>query len=104
MRVTVIREDGFISVDGEGYHGIDLTSMGSTWAIQWYETWGEVEDNNPTTPNVRIEDISIIQPYLDKFDIRKAELVAEAAAELLVAQVAWDALSPEDQAKAGPRP
>ena len=101
MRLTVIREDGFISVDGENYNEIDLSDMGTTWAIQWYDTWGEVEDDDPLTPNERIEDETLVQPYVDKWTARKAAVAAEA---LVAAQAAWDALTDEEKEEAGPRP
>jgi hypothetical protein len=44
MRITVIPEDEVVSIDGEVYSGIDLSSLDSTiHAIQWYDTDGEVE-------------------------------------------------------------
>jgi hypothetical protein len=44
MRVTVIPSDGLVSIDGEGFSGIDLSSLASSiHAIQWYDTEGEVE-------------------------------------------------------------
>ena len=101
MRLTVIREDGFISVDGENYNEIDLSDMGTTWAIQWYDTWGEVEGDDPLTPNERIEDETLVQPYVDKWTARKAAVAAEA---LVAAQAAWDALTDEEKEEAGPRP
>ena len=107
MRLTVIREDGFISVDGENYNEIDLSDMGTTWAIQWYDTWGEVEDDDPLTPNERIEDETLVQPYVDKWTARKAAVAAEvlvAAEDLVAAQAAWDALTDEEKEEAGPRP
>ena len=104
MRLTVIREDGFISVDGENYNEIDLSDMGTTWAIQWYDTWGEVEDDDPLTPNERIEDETLVQPYVDKWTARKAAVAAEAAEALAAAQAAWDAMTDVEKEEAGPRP
>lgn len=43
MRLTIIRSDGFISVDGTGYT-VDLSTLDSTvHAVQWYDTQGEIE-------------------------------------------------------------
>ena len=44
MRVTVIPEDGFVSVDGEGYSDLDLSfTPYEVHALQWYDTDGEIE-------------------------------------------------------------
>jgi hypothetical protein len=44
MRVTIVPQDGFVSVDGEGYTGINLSSLDSNiHAVQWYDTEGDVE-------------------------------------------------------------
>jgi hypothetical protein len=44
MRITVIPQDGVVSIDGESYAGIDLSNLDSTvHAIQWHDTEGEVE-------------------------------------------------------------
>ena len=44
MRVTVIPEDGFVSVDGEGYSGLDLSFIPQeVHALQWYTDEGEIE-------------------------------------------------------------
>lgn len=44
MKVTIIRVDGFVSVDGRGFGGLDLTFMpGDVRAVQWDGDAGEVE-------------------------------------------------------------
>jgi hypothetical protein len=44
MRITIIPEDGRVSINGVGYSGIDLSLIDSSiHAIQWYDTEGEVE-------------------------------------------------------------
>lgn len=44
MRVSIIKDDNMVVVDGYGISGIDLSSMPSNVsAVQWYETYGEVE-------------------------------------------------------------
>jgi hypothetical protein len=50
MRVTIIPSDGFVSVDGEGYSGLDLSFIDSSiHAVQWYGESGEVEIKNILT-------------------------------------------------------
>ena len=44
MRITVIPEDGTVSIGGVGYSGIDLSPIDpSVHAVQWYDTDGEIE-------------------------------------------------------------
>ena len=44
MRITVIPSDKRVVIDGVGYNKIDLSSLDSSiHAIQWYDTYGEVE-------------------------------------------------------------
>lgn len=43
MRLTLIRTDEFISIDGTGYK-VDLSSIDQNiHAVQWYENYGEIE-------------------------------------------------------------
>lgn len=50
MRAVIIPEDGFCSVDGVGFDGVDMTSMASeVHAVQWYGTYGEIEIQDPVT-------------------------------------------------------
>ena len=44
MRITVIANDGMVSIDGKIFDQLDLSALDSTiHAIQWYDTEGEVE-------------------------------------------------------------
>jgi hypothetical protein len=44
MRATIVPENGRVIIDGESYDDIDLSSVDSSiHAIQWYDTYGEVE-------------------------------------------------------------
>jgi hypothetical protein len=99
MKITVIKQDGFVSVDGEGYSEIDLSALdsvsmlGSTVrAIQWYETFGDVEfgnSQNQVVANFRIQDFTQFNWILEAFNLRKAEVLAEQArieAEILAKQ------------------
>lgn len=44
MRLTINVPDSFISVDGEGYHELDVTELDNTiHAIQWDGSFGEIE-------------------------------------------------------------
>lgn len=89
MRVTIILADGFVSVDGEGYSGLDLSFMDADiHALQWYETEGEIErkDNRGrVVANEPITDMTPYQPALDAWQVAKdaaeqSELAPEPAA------------------------
>jgi hypothetical protein len=44
MRVTIIPEDGFVSIDDEGYNALDLSFIPyEVHALQWYDDEGEIE-------------------------------------------------------------
>lgn len=43
MRVTIIPEDKFVAKDGVGYDNLDFTIDPAIHAVQWYDTWGEIE-------------------------------------------------------------
>ena len=84
MRVTIIPTDGFVSVDGEGYSGLDLTFMDSDiHALQWYETEGELEIQDArgrVIENRPIDSLEPYQPALDAWQAAKDAAEAEAAA------------------------
>jgi hypothetical protein len=84
MRVTIIPVDGFVSVDGMGLSGLDLSFMDvSVHAVQWYETHGEIEVKDPATgrmiANEVITSIDAFQPAIDAWQVVKT---AQEAAEL----------------------
>jgi len=75
MRITIIPNDGFVSVDGEGYGELDLSFMDSSiHALQWYETEGEIERKDNRGRVVVNEEITDITPYqqaLDEWQVAK---------------------------------
>ena len=87
MRVTIIRKDGFISVDGIGFGGLDLSFLPSNLhAVQWYETVGEVETYEPhpykvvMAPSQQIDTLGEYQQCLALWNTTKAAHDAEVAA------------------------
>lgn len=88
MRVTIIPADGFVSVDSEGYSGLDLSFIdASVHAVQWYGGSGEVEIKNPVTgkmvENREITSLDEFQPAIDAWQAHKDALpvVVEPPAE-----------------------
>jgi hypothetical protein len=83
MRVTIVPEDGFVSVDGEGYTGLDLTFMdASIHAIQWYETEGEIERQNQQGRMVGNEPIADLTPYQPALNVWQAAKLMASQAEM----------------------
>lgn len=78
MRVTIIPEDRFIRCD-------DKTAFLSGWpfddsnihAIQWYDTWGEIEYKANPPYNEKIEDESIVAPYV--LELQELKTTEESA-------------------------
>ncbi len=86
MRVTIIPADGFVSVDGKGYSGLDLSFMDTDiHALQWYNTDGEIERCDSRGRIVANEEITNLSPYqsaLDAWQVaNNAADAADAAAE-----------------------
>lgn len=84
MRVIIIPVDGFVSVDGVGFEGFDLSFIDtSVHAVQWYKTHGEIEVKDLATgrmmANEVITSIDAFQPAIDAWQVVKT---AQEAAEL----------------------
>ena len=65
MRATIIPSDGFCSVDGVGFSGVDMTSVAAeVHAVQWYGVFGEVEISNPSTGKAeRVDQITDLNDF-----------------------------------------
>lgn len=74
MRLTVVKPDGVVCIDGVCYAGIDMTGLTSTLhALQWYETFGEEEHIDPETrvhSNNRIESLSAYQGVIAQWQTK----------------------------------
>jgi hypothetical protein len=99
MRVTIIPSDGFVSIDGYGFSGLNLSSIDPTvHAVQWYDTYGEIEIKNPVTGrmvvNTEITSLEQFQVAIDIWNSRKEEiLAAEAEAQVLAEAQAQAAIA-----------
>jgi len=89
MRLTIISDDQLIGKDGVNYSELDMTQLASNvHAVQWYDTWGEVEykpaitNGQKTIPqNAIIESISDYQWAVDAWQVAHDAALAAAAAE-----------------------
>lgn len=63
MRLTIIKDDSIVIIDGV-YYQIDLSTLPVGFhALQWYETFGEIEWKDERGRMVRNEEISSITDY-----------------------------------------
>jgi len=70
MRLTIIRNDGFVSVNNEGFSDLDLSFMDSDiHAVQWYETEGEVERRDTRGRIIANEEITSIEQFQPALDL-----------------------------------
>lgn len=86
MRLTIIPSDKAIGIDGEFFLNIgeDLSWIPSNvHALQWYDTWGELEFNDGS-PNEKIEELGIYEQAVQTVENEKVRLenvrLAEEAA------------------------
>ena len=98
MRVTIIPTDGYVSVDGEGFDKLDLSSISANvHAIQWFDTEGEVEikdSRGRITQNQPIDSIAPYQAAIDAWQIAKDEAILQEATLQEASQIAIDEIKP----------
>lgn len=89
MRVTIIRDDNTVIVDGEAHH-VDCSTLPTDFhALQWAGDLGEIEyrmlncahcGGRSKKQNVTIADMVPYQPYVDGWRVAKATADAARAA------------------------
>tara|TARA_R110000782_G_scaffold7059_6_gene23893 strand:+ start:16473 stop:16940 length:468 start_codon:yes stop_codon:yes gene_type:complete len=58
MRLTIIRDDKYVSVDKVGYSGLQWTDTPvNVHALQWFENTGWIEYSNDELPNLIINEL-----------------------------------------------
>ena len=73
MRISIIPADGYVGVgttDKNKFGILDLDMEGvdpAIHAIQWHDSWGEIEWVGHQTPNTRITDFSPYQFLVDRW-------------------------------------
>jgi len=80
MRLTIVPEDGAITIDGESYI-LDLSHMDpEIHAVQWYDTYGEIERKDPITKkmtsNQEISSIDEFQNIISAWQAEKDRIAA----------------------------
>lgn len=85
MRLTIIKSDGLVSIDGLPFTGIDTSSLPVDFhALQWYGASGEIEKMDPSTramSNEKITSIQEYQPFINAWNVKKQEYDAWLAAQ-----------------------
>lgn len=79
MRLVIVPVDKVISINGEHLSNIkeDLSWIPSdVHAVQWYETWGEIEYNDGR-PNEKIENLGIFNQAVTAFNLEKNKIEEE---------------------------
>ena len=81
MRFTYVKQDKVVGIDGKFLRIENLEFDSQVDAIQWYETWGEIEFvNRQERNNEKFEDISYIEPLINAWEYEDARIKAEEAA------------------------
>ena len=81
MKISIIKEDSFVVIDGVGYDNLDMSTVSSTiYAVQFDTgtSTGHIEYNNETA-NENITSISAYQSIVDAHIAQKATRDTEAA-------------------------
>jgi hypothetical protein len=92
MRITIIPSDNTIGIDGNFLLNIqqDISWVPENiHAVQWYNTWGEVEYTDGS-PNERIEELGIYEQAVDTFNNEKQRLEDEKIAQAEALEAARD--------------
>ena len=95
MRLTIIKSDGTVIVNSHAITGIDLSFLPmNVHAVQWYDTYGEVEIKNEygkSVENITITSIDPYQPAIDLWELAKIQneqAAIQAAADAEAARAA----------------
>jgi len=86
MRITIIPDDTFVSIDEDGLFGVDLSWIPKftgesgvptdVHALQWYDTYGEVELKSRDN-NIKINELGVFEQVILKFEERKSQILKE---------------------------
>jgi hypothetical protein len=85
MRVTVVRDDGLVGVDGV-FRSVNLSGLPEgVRVMQWDGEGGHVEYDNEWWPNERIGAIEVMLPFVDLWISAAPAYVPPTSAELIAA-------------------
>lgn len=73
MRVSVVKSDKFVVVDGKAYGNLDMSSVpADVVAMQWYGTYGELEHaevDGVKPPNTRVTSMDNFLPLVNAWQV-----------------------------------
>lgn len=82
MRLTIIPEDKMVKIDGVAAFDVDMAGVDpAIHAVQWYDTYGEIEWKSTATTGQHNETIDSVEQFAFLFP-RHSEAVALATAKL----------------------
>ena len=81
MRMLILADDNRVAIEDEGYDGLNLSFLDPTiHAVQWYDTYGEVEHKDPATGKMTANrEIQNIDEFQQAITVWQAAKDAEAA-------------------------
>lgn len=82
MRVTIVKPDSMVCVDGLCFSDIDMSSLESdVVALQWYDTKGDLETMTPDGRynNTAVTSLDPFRTVLDQWTVKKEQLDASQA-------------------------
>ncbi len=87
MRFTYIKDDKVVGIGGKFLNIDNSTFDQEVDAIQWYETWGEIEFiNRQERNNEKFEDISYIQSLIDAWEYKNESLETDPIVTDVIAE------------------
>ena len=64
MRITVVKEDGTVTIDGKAFNGIDMSSLPSfVHALDWNDTSGDLQCKDPVDGSMSNWTIHSLAPF-----------------------------------------
>jgi hypothetical protein len=67
MRVSIVPVDQIVVIDGVAKTNLDLSFMSDVHAVQWFDTWGDVERIDAQRSHTN-EHITSLAPYQAAID------------------------------------
>lgn len=66
MRITIIKDDKVVTMDGNSFTNIDMTTSPKNFhALQWYDTFGDMELYDPDTRRMQNVEVASLDLFAD---------------------------------------
>jgi len=79
MRLTIVKDDSIVIINGNFNNTVDLSALPTgLHAVQWYETWGEIEwvdENGRAIKNEKIDSLDDYQWVIDAWYVKNQEVI-----------------------------